>query len=91
MRITIEYGTQVRSASGVGTETLDVEAGTTAAELLKQLVESRGNVLAPWFTTDFHPRPGLLVFINDKTPPSLESTHLRPGDQVALITMVSGG
>ena len=91
MHVTIEYGTQVRSASGLRAETLEVAAGTTAAALLKQLVESHATFLAPWFTDDYRPRPGLLVFINDQTPTSLETTHLRAGDQVALMTMVSGG
>lgn len=91
MRVTIEYGTQVRAASGTRVETVEVAAGTTAAALLKQLVETRAAFLAPWFTDDFRPRSGLLVFINDQTPTSLETTHLRAGDQVALMTLVSGG
>ena len=91
MHISIEYGTQVRPASGIRDETVEVSDGTTAAELLKQLVESRSEFLGAWFTEDFRPRPGLLIFVNDQTPPSLESTQLRSGDQVALMTLVSGG
>lgn len=91
MRITIEYGTQVRSAGGIGMETLDVDQGTTAAALLKQLAETRRAILGPWLTDDFRPRPGLLVFINDETPTALEATQLQAGDQIALMTLVSGG
>lgn len=91
MRITIEYGTQVRLAGGSCVETLEVEAGTTAAELLKTLVETRTATLGPWFTDDYRPRPGLMIFINDQTPSALESTQLQAGDQVALLTLVSGG
>lgn len=91
MHITIEYGTQVRATSGTATEELEVGEGTTAAELLRQLVTTRSDALRAWFTDDFRPRPGLLVFINDQTPTSLETTRLQSGDQVALMTLVSGG
>lgn len=91
MKITIEYGTQVRVASGVNSEQLDLAEGSTAAELLKQVRVTREDSLSTWLTDSGQPRPGLLVFINDRSTTALHSTILQDGDQVALLTLVSGG
>lgn len=91
MQIRIEYSTQVRVASGTSSEQVDVANGSTVADLLKQLVESRGSAFSPWLSDSGQPRPGLLVFVNDQSPSDLNSTRLNAGDQVALMTLVSGG
>lgn len=91
MQIEIEYGTQVRVASGVTREKIETPEGSTAAELLAHLLTAHDGALAPWITADGQPRPGLLVFINDQSPASLQNALLRHGDHVALMTLVSGG
>lgn len=91
MQIRIEYSTQVRVASGNSSEQVDVADGSTVADLLKQLVEFRAAAFSPWLSENGQPRPGLLVFVNDQSPGDLSSTRLRAGDQVALMTLVSGG
>jgi len=91
VHIKIEYGTQVRSASGASDESLEVDEGASLADAVRLLVEQRRELLQPWFTADYRPRAGLLIFVNDQTPSSLESTRLRAGDQISLMTLISGG
>jgi molybdopterin converting factor small subunit len=91
MQIHIEYGTQVRMTSGKSNEQLEISEGSSVADLLKHLVETRSATLGHWLAESGEPRPGLLVFLNDQSATDLRTTYLKAGDQVALMTLVSGG
>lgn len=90
MQIEIEYGTQVRVASGVSREQLTIDSRATPAALLQQLTD-RHSALSAWIEPTGKPRPGLLVFVNDRSLDDVERSQLHDGDQVALLTLVSGG
>jgi molybdopterin converting factor small subunit len=89
MRIEVEYGTQVRAASGMRYQTLELAEGDSLKQLLAQLV-SQHPALCSWLDLHSQPRGGLLVFVNDKSPIDY-AAPLREGDEVSLLTLVSGG
>lgn len=86
----IEFSTQVRVATGVTRESLDMPDGTTMSQLLAQLLIMHPP-LANWIEPGGKPRPGLLVFVNDQAPTDIEGAVLKANDGVALMTLVSGG
>ncbi len=90
MQIEVEYGTQVRTASGRSRERVELADGCTLSAVLAQLLEAHPK-LAPWIDASGQPRPGLLVFVNDQSPGDVHATIVNANDQLALITLVSGG
>ncbi len=89
MQIHIEFGTQVRAASGTAHMQVQSNTGHSLAQLLIELTSSHP-ALATWINQRGQPQAGLLVFVNDQAPTDFD-IPLRDGDHVALMTLVSGG
>ena len=90
MQIEIEYSTQVRTATGVSREQVDVPEECSLAQALAHVLTLHPK-LSPWIDVNGLPRPGLLLFVNDQSPTDSVNTRLKPDDQVAMMSMVSGG
>lgn len=90
MQIEIEFGTQVRTATGVSREKVDVPEACSLAQALTHVLMLQPK-LSPWIEASGLPRPGLLLFINDQSPAESYNTRLKPNDQVSMMSMVSGG
>ena len=90
MQIQIEYGTQVRVASGKSRESITLEGACTLSHVLTQVLAIHPQ-LAPWIDSSGRARPGLLVFVNDASPASFDQVQLKADDHIALLTMISGG
>lgn len=90
MQIEIEYGTQVRTASGLSRERVELPSACSLAVALLQLLKTHPK-LAPWIDVTGQPRPGLLVFVNDQSISDIHLTQLQADDHIALLTLVSGG
>lgn len=90
MRIEIEYGTQIRTDTGIERQSIDVHEPSSLADLLA-LLASTNNTLDRWLHRDGTARAGLLVFVNDQSPQPHGSHQLSNGDLVSLLTLVSGG
>jgi len=91
MRIQVDYSMQVRtSGSGISHETIELEETLTLQQLLEYLLQRHPDWLSRWLTAEAEPRPGLMVFHNDCTPPSRDIL-LSDHDTVSLLTLVSGG
>ena len=90
MQIEVEYSTQVRTATSVSREQVDVPEACSLAQALAYVLTLHPK-LSPWLDVNGMPRPGLLLFINDQSPAESVNTRLKPNDQVAIMSMVSGG
>ncbi len=88
MNIECEFSTQVRVATGRAKESIDLPDGTSLTALLQMLLE-RYPQLSTWIDPHGHPRPGLLIFINDQSP--TDHPTLKPNDCLSLMALVSGG
>jgi molybdopterin converting factor small subunit len=92
MRITVEYWNQVKAATGVGGETLELAEGSGAGTLLRQVAQRYGNPLHDLLVAaDGALRPSTIVSINGELAPCGAQRDLREGDVVALLLPVAGG
>ncbi len=91
MKIRIDYGTQVRALSGKQHELLEIPDSMPLWQFLEQLASSQSTRLQPLLKEDKHWQPGVLFFVNDQAHASNSNYKLHEGDEVALMTLVSGG
>ena len=92
MRLTIEYWNQARSAAGCDGESLDIAAGATPVELVRQIAERHGGRLRSLLLGgDNQPRPSTMVSINGELAPCRVVRPLQDGDVVALLLPIAGG
>lgn len=92
MKITVEYEAQAKRAAGVGSETVDVEVGTTVADVLKQLASAHGDPLKSILLDNAGAlQPTLLLFVSDEQIDRDGSTQLSEGDSLTVMTPISGG
>lgn len=90
MRITVRYLAQLRQATGVAEETLDIPNGCTLSQLVELLAERHGPAWSHAVITESgQVRPTILLFVNDVQQP--EQTRLNDGDEVAFLSPIAGG
>jgi molybdopterin converting factor small subunit len=90
MRVTVHYMAQLKRAAGAASEIVEMQDGGTVAELLARLTQGRdGGFRNLVVDGGDAPHPSLLVFVNDEQ--ARGDRLLRDGDQVTLLTPMSGG
>ncbi|MCE5279033.1 MAG: MoaD/ThiS family protein [Planctomycetaceae bacterium] len=90
MKIDVSYVAQVRSAAGVGVESVEMPAGATAADLASQVAGAHGQTLEHLLLDEAGlPRKTILIFINNKQSDS--ATLLKENDRVTFLSPLSGG
>lgn len=91
MQITVEYSAQLRVAAGRSAETVELPAGASLRELLRQLGEQHGERLATLLVNpdgDMH--PWLMADCNGAMLKDAQSA-LEDGARVRLLSPISGG
>lgn len=92
MRVSVRYMAQLRTASGVAAETLDLDGRCTAADLAAQLAARHGEALRRLLIgDDGRLSPVILVFVGDTQVWPGEESDLKDGDVVTLLSPVAGG
>lgn len=79
MKVTVRYAAQAREAAGTASETVELE-GSSVRDLLRRLAERHGNIFL---------HPSTLVFVRDEMVRG--ARELKPGDEVSIMTPISGG
>ncbi len=93
MNVTVEYAAQVKQAAGVGSESIELATPCTLAELARQVAKRHGEPLSGILLDGAGaPRRSILVFLGeDQVRWDDDSTLVRDGDIVTLLSPVSGG
>ncbi|MBQ16874.1 MAG: hypothetical protein CMJ65_07090 [Planctomycetaceae bacterium] len=93
MNVTVEYAAQVKQVAGIGSESIELAAPCTIAELARQVAERHGGPLSNILLDgEGAPRRSILVFLGeDQVRWDDDSTLVRDGDTVTLLSPVSGG
>jgi len=92
MQVSVVYTTQVKAALDLPGETIEVAAGSTASDLLKQLVEKHGSKFGELvFTSEGKLLPSLLMCVGDEQLASPADYPLQEGDALTLLSAISGG
>lgn len=92
MKISFSYFAQVRQAAGAETEQLDIAAGSDLAAALALAAEKHGDAFRKLVLDDFGVvRPSMLVLVNGVPAQRGGTRQLADGDEVTLLSAVSGG
>ena len=92
MKVTVEYMAQMKSAAGVGSETVEVGPACTAHDLLTRLAERHGARFRDLLLdTAGTPHPSILVFVNDEQVRDGQAASLEEGAVVTLLSPMAGG
>ena len=92
MKITIKYMAQARKATGVSSENLNAEAGTTVQDFVAKELCQRHNDLGSFILDDNNLlRNMVLIFQGDKQITATDPSQLRDGDVLTIMTPITGG
>ncbi len=92
MKVTVEYAAQVKQAAGVGSETVEVDAGCSLQQLVRRVADDHGEALQRVILDgngDLH--PSILLFVGDDQVRWDTEVSLNDSDVVTLLSPVSGG
>jgi molybdopterin converting factor small subunit len=85
MKVTVRYMAQVKRATGVASEQIELPDACLMRELLARLAERHGEPLRQLLG------PALLVFVGDEQANPGETVMLKDGDEVTLLAPMAGG
>ena len=92
MSITIEYMAQVKTAAGVSRDSISATTIHTVSQLLHHCAEMHGEALRKiLFDDNGKIRPSLLISVNGKQIFPNDSSKVDDGDDVLVISPMSGG
>ena len=89
MELEVTFFGQFREIAGNRKESIELEDGSTLADLISRLVEMHGNALREKIDR----AQGLRILINGRDSDLLDGmeTRLKPGDAIVFLPPVAGG
>lgn len=92
MKVTVNYFGQLRQLAGRDAESRDRDAGLTLGDLLADAAREHGEEFKSILMDDAGElRPFLLILVNGTAVSKSASLTLQDGDEVTLLTPLSGG
>lgn len=92
MRILISYATQIRQLTSVSEETIELDVASTLQDALDRVCQLHGEDLhSRLFDSEGEIHGSLLVCVNDEQVISASSQPLEQGDEVLIMSAISGG
>ncbi len=91
MDIHVFYSAQLSMVTGCERETIALPDPSTVAECLDALVARHGESVGRLLRDEQGIRRSLVVCVNDKHVYELDRVNLTDGDEVVLLTAISGG
>ena len=85
MKVTVRYLAQVKRATGVAAEEVELPDTCLLRDLLAHLAERHGEPLRQLLG------PALLIFVGDEQVTSGEAVALKDGDVVTVLAPMAGG
>jgi len=89
MEISVIYTTQLKAALGRSGDAVKIHEGSTVLDAVHKLATIEGAIFEQFVLRDEKPLPSILVSVNDKQVDF--DTKLVAGDQVTLLSAISGG
>ncbi len=92
MKVTVEYAAQVKQAAGIGSETVQLDDGSSVEELVSRVADLHGETMKQ-VILDGQGRlhPSILLFVGDDQVRGDAPVTLHESDVVTLLSPVSGG
>lgn len=92
MQINITLSGQIKRAAGFGSQQVEVSHEADDVAAIRELSRNGPEALQRILLTDTNDiQPTLLRFVNDAMIPAGQSMQLKDGDELAILTPVSGG
>ncbi len=92
MRVTVQYSAQARQAAGRSYEEIVLPDNATLTALLQHLAQSHGDLMRRLLLdADNNPHPSVLIFVNEEQVTWSAPPVLHDGDDIILLSPVSGG
>ena len=92
MKVTVHYTTQIRSAIGKAREEVSLEEGATLSDLVQRLIREHGESLQDLLLSEQSTLlPSILLCVGDEQVDFDRSEPLSDGDQITLLSAISGG
>ena len=92
MKITLHYMGQLRTVCGQSSEHVDVGEGASLWSVLRSRADHYGQAFSDIVLDDAgHPRPSILVVVDDDLVDKRNDTPLSDGQAVRLLTAIAGG
>ena len=92
MNITLNYTTQVKAALGIATDSVEVESGCTVGQLLSAVAEKHGDTFRELvLTADGQLLPSIVLCLGDAQVDFAASNALAEGDEITILSAISGG
>ena len=92
MIIRIHYTTQLRMALGIDSEKVDVPRDSTLLALLRQLRQQHPEALEQYVLNARNElQPSVLLCVGDRHVGSDLSVPLQEGEEVTILSVISGG
>ena len=92
MEITVHYLAQLKRAAGVATENVTVEDGCSLSQVLKGLADRHGPAFRAGLLDEHgQPLPALLFFLGAEQVRPDSARPLCEGDEVTILSPMSGG
>ena len=92
MKVQVHYTTQLKAALGRGSEQVDFAGQCTLPDLLNKLAETHGAVFRDLALDDQgRPLPSILLCIGDQQVDNDSTSKLKDGDEVTILSAISGG
>ena len=92
MNITVRYCAQIKQASGMAVEHVEVPSGCTAQDLVRLMAEKHGEPLRGFLLNDAgEHRTNNLLIVGEEQVPWSAARPLRDGDALTILPPISGG
>ncbi len=85
----MNYTTQLKAALGRANEVVEISDGDTVLDAVKKIATKDVAAFDQYVLSDGKPLPSMLVSVNDKQVAF--NAKLKSGDQVTLLSAISGG
>ena len=92
MQVTVEYAAQVKQAAGVRTETVDIDDGCSAQDVVARVAESHGDPLKGLLLDgEGQLQRSILLFVRGEQVRWETPAPLNDRDVVTILSPISGG
>jgi MoaD family protein len=91
VRLKVSYSGQARAAAGCGSEEFELPATATLHDLLLAIASRHGERMAELLDFKNRGAPAVLVFVNEEQVSWEAPPVLKDGDEVMLLSPISGG
>lgn len=92
MKLNVSYSGQARAAAGCGTEEFELPTAATLRDLLLAIASRHGERIKSLLATNpERGAPALLVFVGEEQVRWDAPPMLKAGDEVMLLSPISGG